>query len=76
MRTHIVRIGNSRGVRIPKALLEQAGFEKEGAGDSLPEKVRDGWAESFAEMRKNGDDCVWDEGDVVTNSWDEEEWDS
>jgi antitoxin MazE len=26
MKTHIVRIGNSRGVRIPKPLLEQTGW--------------------------------------------------
>jgi len=29
MKTKIVRIGNSRGVRIPKPLLEQAGLENE-----------------------------------------------
>ena len=29
MKTKIVRIGNSQGVRIPKPLLEQAGLEGE-----------------------------------------------
>ncbi len=29
MKTKIVRIGNSRGIRIPKPLLEQAGLEDE-----------------------------------------------
>jgi antitoxin component of MazEF toxin-antitoxin module len=29
MKTHIVRIGNSQAVRIPKALLEQAGLSGE-----------------------------------------------
>jgi antitoxin MazE len=29
MRTRLVKIGNSRGVRIPKPLLEQAGLEDE-----------------------------------------------
>lgn len=29
MKTRLVRIGNSRGVRIPKPLLEQAGLEDE-----------------------------------------------
>ena len=29
MKTKIVRIGNSRGIRIPKPLLEQAGLEGE-----------------------------------------------
>lgn len=29
MKTKLIRIGNSRGVRIPKPLLEQAGLEDE-----------------------------------------------
>ena len=29
MKTRIVRIGNSQGIRIPKALLEQAGLQGE-----------------------------------------------
>jgi antitoxin MazE len=29
MRTKIVKIGNSRGVRIPKALLEEAGLQND-----------------------------------------------
>lgn len=29
MKAHIVRIGNSRGVRLPKAVIEQAGLTEE-----------------------------------------------
>jgi antitoxin MazE len=29
MKTELVRIGNSRGIRIPKPLIEQCGFGKE-----------------------------------------------
>ena len=29
MRTRIVKIGNSRGIRIPKALLDQTGLQGE-----------------------------------------------
>ena len=29
MKTRLVRIGNSRGLRLPKPLLEQAGLEDE-----------------------------------------------
>lgn len=29
MKTRLIRIGNSRGVRLPKPLLEQAGLEDE-----------------------------------------------
>lgn len=29
MKTHIISIGNSRGIRIPKAILEQCRIEKD-----------------------------------------------
>ncbi len=38
MKTKIVRIGNSRGVRIPKPLLEEAGLE-----DQVRLRVVEGW---------------------------------
>ena len=37
MRIELIRIGNSRGVRIPKAVIEQCGF-----GDSVDLRVEDG----------------------------------
>jgi antitoxin MazE len=83
MKTRIIRIGNSRGIRIPKPLLDEAGLEGEVEislkNKSLvirpaKKKPREGWAESAVEMAKHGDEHVWEEGDVLTNSWDEEEW--
>jgi len=55
MRTELVRIGNSRGVRIPKPLIEQCGFgdtvELRVENDCLvisPERrPRQGWGEAF-----------------------------
>jgi antitoxin MazE len=55
MRTELVRIGNSRGVRIPKPLIEQCGFGKtvelRVENDCLvisPERrPRQGWLEAF-----------------------------
>jgi antitoxin MazE len=80
MKTRIVRIGNSKGVRIPKALLEQTGLHGEveirARGDSLiikpAAKPRAGWAESFREMAERGDDALLDE--YTPTRWDEEEW--
>jgi antitoxin MazE len=56
MKVAIVRIGNSRGVRLPKAVLDQAGFDA--AADLTVEDgrivltpvdaPRRGWAEAFA----------------------------
>jgi antitoxin MazE len=55
MKTEIVRIGNSRGIRIPKPLIEQCGLEEtvelsvEGHRliISPPRRLRQGWSEAF-----------------------------
>lgn len=57
-KARIVRVGNSRGVRIPKALLEEAGLTEEveldaraGAITIRPAHgVRAGWAEAAAQL--------------------------
>lgn len=81
MKTHIVKIGNSQGVRIPKALLEQSGLEREVTLEVLDgsiiirpaRKVREGWDAAFAEMAAAGDDRLLDEGlgDLPDEPW---EW--
>ena len=82
MKTQIVRIGNSQGVRIPKPFLQQSGISKEVdievQGDQIVlrslRRPREGWEESFREMAKRGDDRLLD-GDLVNQtSFDEEEW--
>jgi antitoxin MazE len=82
MKTRIVRIGNSRGIRIPKLLLEQTGLQGEVEilveNDSLvirPIKLpREGWAEAFQEMARRGEDKLLDADMPSLTSWDEEEW--
>lgn len=83
MITRIVKIGNSRGIRIPKILLEQSGLgdevELEIKKDQLiirPKKsVRQGWESAFRAMAKNKDDQLLD-NEYMTNQsgWDGEEW--
>ena len=77
----IIRIGNSHGIRIPKALLQQCGLvdkaELTVEGDRLvlqrPRHPRAGWNEAFAEMAKNGDDeLLWPEHSL--SEFDETEW--
>ena len=66
MKTRIVRIGNSRGIRIPKPLLEQARLREEVelvVHDnqliiSSPTTVRAGWEAAFASMSEAGDDAL------------------
>jgi antitoxin MazE len=79
-RTRIVRIGNSRGIRVPKALLDQA---------QLPEEVelyarrgrlvvrgarrpRTGWAEAAKAMRERAHDALLDA--PTATRFDEEGW--
>lgn len=81
MKTRIIRIGNSRGVRIPKPLLDQFGLDGEvelnaanGALVIRPvRKPRAGWAAAFREMARHGDDALLD-APTPSSSWDREEW--
>ncbi len=80
IRTRIVKIGNSQGIRIPKLLLEQSGIdtevEIEVQGLNLilrpASRLRIGWDEAFAIMGKEQDDVLLD--DVNTTNWDDLEW--
>ena len=65
MKISVVQIGNSRGVRIPKAVLEQCNIKDEvdlevehGKLILKPtlDKPRQGWEEQFAVMSDNEDD--------------------
>ena len=78
--TQIVKIGNSRGVRLPKLLIEQMGFDNEveivvGSGQLVLRPVvrtRHGWNEQFLAMAKHGDDTLLDK--PVSTRWDRSEW--
>jgi antitoxin MazE len=82
MKTRIVPIGNSRGVRIPKPLLEQTGLSDEveirAEGNTLvirpARRPRAGWAEAFREMARRGDDALLDDAAPTLSDWDEGEW--
>lgn len=82
MKTRIVRIGNSRGVRIPKPLLEEVGLSGEvelvvedGRLIVRPgRRPREGWEAAFHAMVAGGDDALLDPEAVSTSKWDEDEW--
>jgi antitoxin MazE len=82
MKTQIVRIGNSRGVRIPKLLLQQTGLQGEveiiAEDGSLVirsvKRTREGWATAFQKMAQRGDDALIDNSAPTMSKWDEEEW--
>ncbi|MBX7218416.1 MAG: AbrB/MazE/SpoVT family DNA-binding domain-containing protein [Blastocatellia bacterium] len=83
MRTKIVKIGNSQGIRIPKVLLEQSLMTDEVELEAQPRQIiirpvreaRFQWTEAFQEMAQNGDDALLDEGEASQTAWDREEWD-
>ncbi len=80
MRTRLVRIGNSRGVRLPKSLIAQAGLIDEVElhvrdGVIILERaasVRSGWEEAAKEMRQRDEDRLRDP--VTPTHFDEAEW--
>ena len=82
MRAHIVKIGNSQGIRISKPILEQLGIVED--VDIIVEnsqiiirpilEPRSGWNEAFREMAKNGDDILVEGDGIIAHSWDETQW--
>jgi antitoxin MazE len=82
VKSRIIKIGNSQGIRIPKLLLEQAKLIEEVELELQEERIiirsagraRRGWEEAFRAMAERGDDELLDEGIVGSTDWDEEEW--
>jgi len=82
MRTSIVRIGNSQGIRIPKAIIEQCHLGTDVELEVEDKKLiicsaahpRQGWGEKFQAMVTSGDGNLLD-GELINQStWDENEW--
>lgn len=81
MKINLIPIGNSRGIRIPRTVIEQCGF-----GDQVEMRVeggvvvlaptrgtRDGWETAFERMAAEGDDASL-LPDTVDPDWDDTEW--
>lgn len=76
----IVAVGNSKGIRIPKKILEAC--ELEDQVEMLvqdhellirsPKKSRQNWEDAFCCMAESGDDMLLD-AETITD-WDESEW--
>lgn len=82
MKTNIVRIGNSKGIRLPKSVLAQCHLK-----DTVEIEVNDnvltirpvhttrsGWSETFAAMAQHKDDRLLDEDNTLATAWDRSEW--
>jgi antitoxin MazE len=79
-KTRIVRIGNSRGIRVPKVLLDEAQLPDEVELHAEPGRLvvraarrpRAGWAEAARAMNERGDDGLLDK--PTATHFDREEW--
>jgi antitoxin MazE len=80
MKTRLVRIGNSRGVRLPKLLIAQAGLTDEVElhakdGIIVIERAlapRAGWSEAARKMHERKEDPLLDP--PAPTHFDEQEW--
>lgn len=81
MKVKLIPIGNSKGIRIPRSVIEQCGFGDEvemnvadGVVELAPARsVRLGWNDAFERMAAAGDDALLLPDDLA-HSWDAEEW--
>lgn len=80
MKAQIIQIGNSKGLRLPKAILEQCHLEGEVKievrNDELviksTNRSRRGWEEAFQTMAERHDDELLDPN--TATKWDNTEW--
>lgn len=80
MKTSIIQIGNSQGIRIPKVLLEETRITGEVDLERHPDgilirnaqKPRAGWEEAFKTMAESADDEIVNAPAV--SSFDKKEW--
>ena len=83
MKTKLIRIGNSRGIRIPKSFIEQSGLSDQvelTLGDNeiilrSADVNRKNWENSFKKMAEEGDDFLLDQEEAGhPTEWDETDW--
>ncbi len=80
MKTQIIQIGNSQGIRIPKVFLEECRIKGEvdleihadGILIRNAQRPRAGWNDAFRTMAENEDDEL--AGGSPTTAFDKKEW--
>lgn len=82
MKAQIIKIGNSKGIRLPKSVIEQCELEDEVEIKVKDKKIvlssstkpRSGWAAELKKLTNNGtlkDKTVFD---IIEGDFDEKEW--
>lgn len=79
----VIQIGNSKGIRIPKIMIEEIGAPESVELIIEDQKLvikpihnpRKNWGEAFKKMAKEKDDHLLDENsEWIENEWDQTEW--
>lgn len=82
VRAKLVQIGNSRGIRLPKSVIEEAGLGDEvelrvKKGEVIiarVKKVREGWAEDAKQMAAHEKPGTWPDHEPTHFDLHEHEW--
>lgn len=82
MRAKLVRIGNSKGIRLPKTIIAQYKWTDEIELEPRPDclvlrptrTARAGWDAAFMRMRERGDDDLLLPETGGPSEWDVREW--
>jgi len=83
LKTRIIKVGNSQGIRIPKLLLDRVGLESQVEVEAQPHQLvirpvsgpsRRGWAAQFKAMAEEGDDRLLDAETTLLTRWETTEW--
>jgi antitoxin MazE len=81
-RARLVKMGKSRGIRLPQAFLDQADIDEEVELEVKDDQVvvrlvprpRRNWEKQFDGMTARGDDRLLDSKAFSLTGWDEEKW--
>jgi len=82
LRVKIIRIGNSKGIRLSKSLIEQYNMKDEVLLEAKKDSIvirpvknpRTDWEKSFEKMKLRGDDVLLNEGTEVESEWEQTKW--
>ena len=82
MKVHLIKIGNSQGIRIPKPFIEQAGLTDEVEIEAQPGRLivrparisRQGWEAQFQAMAEASEDHMLDAEPLQLTEWEAKEW--
>ena len=82
MKSRIVKIGNSQGIRIPKPLLKETGLAEEVEIQVEDNRLvivpagrpRAGWSAAFQDMARKGDDVLLAGQPHLATLWEGDQW--